>query len=53
MTHLISIEIERDPDGYHGIVIDIGDDAVLHVTDSFPGVDHAVRAAQSWIETNA
>jgi hypothetical protein len=50
--YLLTIEIERDECGYHAVVIDLGDDAVLHVTDSFRSISAAVRAAQRWIEEN-
>jgi hypothetical protein len=52
MPQLLTIELERDPDGFHSVVIDLGDDAVLHVSDSFQAIEDAVRAAQSWIEKN-
>lgn len=50
--NLLTIELEKDPDGYHAAVIDLGEDAVLHVTDSFRAVEDAVKAAQAWIQAN-
>lgn len=52
MTTLLTIEVERDPDGYHAVVIDIGIDAVLYVTDSFPAEENAIGAARAWIDKN-
>ncbi len=50
MYDLLTIEPEREDDGhYHAAIIDIGEDAVLHVTDSFRTVEDAVKAAQEWI----
>jgi hypothetical protein len=50
MQDLLTIEPERDEAGYHAAVIDLGEDAVLHVTDSFAAVEEAIFAAQQWIE---
>ena len=52
MTDLLVIEVERVEDGYNASVIDLGDDAVLHVTDSYVNVSDAVKAAQAWIQEN-
>ncbi len=52
LTQLV-IEPERDEDGYHAVVVDIGEDCILHVTDSYSGAGEAVRAAQTWIQQNA
>lgn len=52
MSTLLTIEVEPDEGGYHAAVIDIGIDAVLHVTDSFRAALDAVKAAQTWIEKN-
>lgn len=52
MANLLVIEVERDEKGYHASVIDLSDDAVLHVTDSYANVSDAVKAAQVWIQEN-
>jgi hypothetical protein len=52
VTNLLVIEVDRDGDGYHASVIDLGDDAVLHVTDSYANVSDAVKAAQVWFQEN-
>ena len=51
-AYLLTIEVERDEDGWHSVVIDLGDDAVLFVSDSYSNISAAVRAAQKWIEDN-
>lgn len=51
-ANLLTIEVERDPDGWHSFVIDLGDDAVLYVSDSFKDISDAVKASQTWIERN-
>jgi len=50
MTNLLSIEVERDADGWHSVVIDLGDDAVLFVSDSFTDISDAVKASKHWME---
>jgi hypothetical protein len=52
MPNLLTIELEKDEGGWHSVVIDIGDDAILFVSDSFGDISDAVRASQTWIETN-
>jgi len=52
MADLLVIEVEREEDAYHASVIDLSDDAVLHVTSSFACVSDAVRAAKAWMEEN-
>jgi hypothetical protein len=49
---LLTIEVEKHPDGRHSFVIALGDDAVLYVSDSFADISDAVKAAQTWIEHN-
>jgi hypothetical protein len=49
---LLAIEVERGEDGYHAVVIEIGTDAVLHVSDSYAAPEDAKRAARTWICTN-
>ncbi len=51
-SNLLTIEVEKDPDGWHSVVIDLGDDAVLFVSDSFKDISDAVKASQAWIATN-
>jgi hypothetical protein len=54
MLTQLAIEPEREDDGhYHAAIIDIPEDTVLHVTDSFARIEDAVRAAQTWIGENA
>jgi hypothetical protein len=53
MNYLLAIELERGDAGYHAVVIDIGDDSVLWVTDDYPTTSQAVQAAQGWMERNA
>jgi hypothetical protein len=52
MIDTIAIEIEEDEYGYHGVVIDLADDAVLHVSNTFAAHEDAERAARDWIQTN-
>ncbi len=51
-TNLLTIELQRGPDGYRASVHDIGEDAILYVTDAHADISDAVRDAQSWIEEN-
>ncbi len=46
------IEVEPDEHGYHAYVVDLGIDAVLHVTDSFSTEENAIRAACAWVKKN-
>jgi hypothetical protein len=50
---LLAIEPEVDECGYHAAVIELGEDVVLHVTNSYPRIEDAVGAAQDWIEKNS
>ena len=52
MPYLLTIEIVRVADDYRASVIDLGDDAVLFISDNFPDAGAAVRAAQAWITEN-
>lgn len=53
MTNLLTIEVERDGEtSWHSVVIDLSDDAVLFVSDSYGNISAAVRAAQQWIDEN-
>ncbi len=53
LTQQLAIEPEREDDGqYHATIIDISEDAVLYVTDSFMDIESAINAAQRWINQN-
>ncbi len=52
MLDKLACEIEEDDTGYHAAVIDVGDDSVLYVSDSFFRMEDAERAASEWIERN-
>jgi len=51
-TNLLTIELQRGPDGYRASVHDIGEDAILYTTEIHADVSDAVRDAQKWIEDN-
>lgn len=53
MPYQLVIEIEQDECGYHAVLIDVADDAVLHVTNTYPAPTDAERAAQDWIDKYA
>jgi hypothetical protein len=44
-----AVELEADEDGYHAIVLD-ATDTVLHITDSYPTLEAAARAAWTWLD---
>lgn len=44
------MEVEPDEGGYHAVVIDLSDDAVLHVSNSFALPEQAENAARDWID---
>jgi hypothetical protein len=44
-----AVQLEPDPDGWHAIVTD-ATDTVVHITDSYPTLEAAARAAWTWIE---
>jgi hypothetical protein len=50
MLSQLAVEIEPDDDGFHGIVTD-ATLAVVHVTNTYPGLEEAARAAWNWIFT--
>jgi hypothetical protein len=53
LIDVIAIEVEQDDDdGYHAVVIDLADDAVLHVSNTFAAPEDAERAARRWIHEN-
>jgi len=52
MSNLLTIEIEKDADGWHSVVIEIGDDSILFVSNSFTDISACVKAAQAWMEEN-
>lgn len=52
MMNLLAIEVEADENGWHAVIIDLGDDAVLYVSNSYASTLAAMTAAQNWIEKN-
>jgi hypothetical protein len=46
------LEIEPDEGGFHAIVIDVSDDSVLHITNTYPTANDAERAGRLWIDVN-
>lgn len=48
-----AIEIEQDECGFHAVVIDAADDAVLHVTNSHLAPEDAEADARRWIDWKA
>lgn len=46
------LEVEPDEDGYHAVVLDVSDDSVLHVGNTYPTAQDAERAGQLWIAEN-
>jgi hypothetical protein len=51
-VYQVAIEVEVNEDGYHSVVIDVSDDAVLHVTNTFAHPEDAERAARDWLARN-
>ncbi len=53
MSYRTVIELEQDDfAGWHAVVSDAEDNAVLHVSNSYSAPEDAERAAQSWIDTH-
>jgi hypothetical protein len=52
MLSWLAVEVERDDDGFHAVVIEIGTDCVLHVSNSFDSRAEAEAAARDWINRN-
>ena len=46
----LAVEVEPDDCGFHSVIIDLSDDAVLHVSNSYPAPEDAERAARTWID---
>jgi hypothetical protein len=53
MLYQLAIETEPDECGFHSVVVDISDDAVLFVTDSHNTPEQAERQARDWINKHA
>jgi hypothetical protein len=49
----LALEVEPDECGYHVVIIDLADDAVLFVTNSHNRPEDAERDARRWIDKNA
>ena len=52
MLSQLYIEVEPDEYGHHAVVIDVSDDCVLHVTNTYATLEDAEAAARQWIERN-
>lgn len=48
-VHLFRILLERDPDGWHAIVIDCTGDVVVWITDSYASMVAALRDGCDWV----
>jgi hypothetical protein len=52
MLDLLTIEVEPDDDGFHAVIIEIGTDAVLYVSNTFASPEDAERSARDWLRSN-